>query len=152
MMKNIFVLGVIMIQSTLSYAEDPVSLRELSIDYKWYMTHSFDPIINANGLQNRAMANGLNLNMNLDVLTYGFIDTTVFSLTDQPTDNGPMGQFRSVGLNVKLGMRMTDAIDLYFEHRSQHVLDTTLPFPFPEQDGIAIKIYLINKNKHEGVF
>lgn len=114
---------------------DSFVLKEISIDIKQYS------IINGKArnllIYPDNPKEGLNLNIETDILKFMYSSTTIESLTSQ-------SQFRGVGMISRFGFHLTDSIDLGFYHHSQHVLDReiqTLP-KFPTEDAIQLKFFL----------
>jgi hypothetical protein len=95
------------------------------------------------------MGKQIDLNVNADILTYGFWENRVHSMTDETVD-GP-GQFRVVGWNYRIGVHVSKYLDVYYEHFSRHLLDTTYPTAFPVQDsfGIKLRIFELNSPRQE---
>ena len=110
-----------------------VSVTSLTIDYKSYLGSSYQPLV-ANP------HNGLDLALMTNITPYVYWGSSVFSMTDN-------SQYRSVGLNLLLGLRIIPLLDVYFEHQSEHELDANNPLPrFPEYDTIGVKLKLIDKS------
>jgi hypothetical protein len=113
-----------------------ISLNELAVDYRNYA------MVNPNGHEPMTFPDppkeSLNLEMKLDVLGAGYFDPTVESMT---TD----AQFRDVGLLLRLGIRITDNLEVGLIHHSQHQLDREQQLGmghFPESDAFQVKLYL----------
>ncbi len=91
---------------------------------------------------------GINLGLTTDVLSYGFWDSEVQSIT---TD----AQYRSVALDTRLGLRLTREIEVGYAHKSQHLLDRpsyNMP-KFPVEDSLEIKLYIYKTgNGREALF
>lgn len=86
--------------------------------------------------------------INLDVLHFGYMDSQIQSLTTS-------GQYRSIGLDTRLGIRVTEHLQFGYWHRSQHLMDRHHSFmpKFPSEDSIEIRLYLFrSKEKRNGVF
>ncbi len=114
-----------------------LSLRETSVKYQQYFQGGVDPMIT--GEVGGQLDKELNLNVNTDVLKYGFWNNTVHSQTDQ-------FQFRKIGWELQLGVRCGKYLDVYYEHYSQHFLDYAGKGAFPRNDGVGIKLYLYRKD------
>jgi hypothetical protein len=104
-----------------------IELNESNLNYQRFIDDGRDPYIYPN-----VHKEALNLTTNLDVLRYFYLDTTVRSITDD-------AQYASVGLNLKLGVRLTDHFQVQYEHLSVHELDTqqTLMPKFPVSDSVG---------------
>lgn len=69
-------------------------------------------------------------------------------MTDEMLTGG--GQFRLVGLQTRLGIRLSSYVDFGFYHFSQHLLDYQYPMGgYPVQDAFEFKIYLMKRPKRE---
>jgi hypothetical protein len=118
------------------------SLQEVKASYIGLL-YGIDPLIPDQHVSSR-----YNLNVNADVLTYGFWNSQIQSATDN-------AQFREVGLLMNIGVRVTDYLDISLYHHSEHVLDSpyVLPGGFPTESGVEVDIYLFSKNrKNKGAF
>lgn len=143
---------LILLLSTKAFGFDVVSLDKVVIDYKTYLPGSRDPLINSNGLLNKAPGQSLNLSLNTTLLKYAYFNGTVHSTTDIDLSTNS-GQFRVVGLEAELGIRLTPFLNLYYYHYSQHLLDTTYQFGgSPVLDGVGVSIILFSKEKHDSIF
>lgn len=123
-----------------------VDLKELSIDYKNYQ------MVNPNSHNMLIWPNvpkeGINVGIKLDVLNYLYWDSVIESLTDS-------AQYASIGLDTRLGVRLSDHLDVGVYHHSQHVLDSSYVYMnghFPEEDAVEVKIYLYKQNNRESLF
>lgn len=124
----------------------------LSIKYMSYTNPGSDPLVTGNGLPNRGLNKHLSLNVDTSIYGYMYLNATVHSDTDYNTATDASGQFRSIGLQTELGVRIFRQLDLFIHHHSQHVLDYQASFPFPVQDAIGIRINLIKSKKFDTLF
>lgn len=122
-----------------------LELNEASIDYRSYQ---------ALGMGSRNLLifpdtpkEGININLNIDVLRFCFWDNEIQSLTTG-------AQFKSIGLESRIGMRVTSWLEFGLWHRSQHVLDGvgSFDFNYPTEDSLQFKIYLYRKPNREPAF
>lgn len=88
----------------------------------------------------------LNLNMNL-FFGYMYVQSNVETYTTS-------AQFRSVGLQERLGFYLTKNIEIGINHHSQHTLDRSIPYMtgFPSEDCIEFRLYLYKLNDHKSIF
>ena len=129
-----------------------LDLQEVSLEYKSFSSGGRDPLITQNGLEDRALDKEVDLNVNIDILKYLYWNNTVHSMTDRFTDGGA-GQFRLVGWDYKLGVRIFDSLHVQYEHFSQHLLDTTYKHgDFPVQDSLGFILYIYGRPDRKGVF
>lgn len=128
-----------------------ISLDEIRVDYINYFPKGRDPLITENGLEGRELGKSLSINIESTLLKYGYWNTLVHSATDSYSDTHANGQFRSVGLQMELGIRPFSFLDLFYYHHSQHVLDTELPYRFPVADGVGIHIYIYSNKRRESL-
>lgn len=122
-----------------------LNLDELSIDYKNYARIN-DKARNLL-IYPEHPKEGINININTSVLSYGYFNSTIESLTTS-------SQYRGIGLQVCLGLHLSDSVDIGYYHHSQHVIDREIQgIPiFPVEDAIQIKIYFYRKNNKDSIF
>lgn len=110
-----------------------IDLNESSVNYQRFISDGRDPYIYPS-----VHKEAINLTTNMDVFRFFFLDTRVLSITDD-------GQYKSVGLNLKLGIRFTDFLSIQYEHLSVHQLDsaqTIMPkYPVSDSVGFVLKFY-----------
>jgi hypothetical protein len=91
---------------------------------------------------------GLNLGLTTDVLGIFYWDSEVQSIT---TD----AQYRSVALDMRFGLKVTDHLQIGYYHKSQHLLDRpsyNMP-KFPVEDAIQIKFFIFkSRQPRESLF
>ena len=148
MMKYIITLLSFLIPS-ISLAEfHIIELEKLRIDYMWYKPGSRNPLITQNAYQpNRTMTSYLGADITTTVLKYGYVNTLVHSAVDGGLD-GSWGQYRLIGLQVELGVRLLPFLDLFMYHHSQHLLDTEYSYGrFPSEDAFGIHVNIFDKYK-----
>ena len=116
-------------------------VNEVSVEYKSFVGANRDPLF-----YNSTPNNELNLNVNLTLNSYLFMDNQVHSMTNE-------SQYYLVGWHYKLGAHITDDLDLYYEHFSQHILDNSYPYmSFPLENAIVIKYNLLKSDKERKSF
>jgi hypothetical protein len=126
-----------------SEAAQLVKLEELSTTYIRMFPGGVDPLVTQNGLGNRSIGGRLDLHVKTSLLSVIYWDSLIHSATDRYLDTGRMGQFRSVGLRMRTGIRISPQFELGLHHHSQHVLDHKYSHgPFPREDGLEIRIQL----------
>lgn len=131
-----------------------VNLTEVNVNYISFFPGSFDPLITENAsMPNRQLGKQLDLNVNMDFMKYGYWDNKVHSLTDDRINpNDSAGQFRLVGLNSRLGLRVSQHLEIGYFHYSQHLLDTGyqagngVSNHWPVEDGLEIKLWLFRRD------
>lgn len=113
-------------------AFDVVKLDELGIEYRNYA------MINENNrpllIYPEHAKEALNLGLNTDILKYGYFDSLVESMTTG-------AQYRAIGLQLNLGVRILPEISVGYWHHSQHLLDRggTDERPYPVEDAVVIR-------------
>lgn len=110
-----------------------IQVDELSLTYKKYQPSSRHPLFH-----DSKMKEGIELTMNND-LGFGllFWDNVIHSATNS-------GQYYLIGWQFKLGIHVTEFLDLQYEHHSQHVLDSAYPYmKFPVEDSLGFKLNII---------
>ena len=122
-----------------------MEFQELSIDYKNFALlnkNNYDSL-----LYPEAAKESLNVNIKTNFLNYAYWDSTIESMT---TDK----QYRSIGLETRVGLRLHSTIDLGLYHHSEHLIDRAHSFMshFPVLDAIEFKLYLFRKQKTDTLF
>jgi hypothetical protein len=88
----------------------------------------------------------VNLNMNL---FYGYVyaQSNIETYTTS-------AQFRSIGLQERIGFYLTNNIEIGFNHRSQHTIDRAIPYMngFPSEDCLEFRLYLYKNNNQKSIF
>jgi len=136
LVMKILILSMMLLGAMKAQALDVVSLREARIDYRNYnIISSYNrPLL----IYPEVAKEGIILHVNTDILKYGFWDNSVEALT---TD----AQYRSIGLQFNLGLRITPWLDVSYWHHSQHVLERVSspvsPYPFEGALQFSIKLY-----------
>lgn len=137
-----FLIGLIIcLFSTVAMADFKlIELNELKIGYRNYI-YSRDPMFTFSTPKEQ-----LNIQANTALFKYGFLDTLVHGTTDN-------GQYRRIGLQLELGVRLHKYIDFSYLHHSRHLLDTTYPYQkFPCEDSWGIYLYLYRKDIKDTLF
>lgn len=122
-----------------------IEMDETYINFKQYLPNGYSPFLPPGSTLSR----GVDLQLNTDVLAVGYVNNKVWSLMDQH-------QFRAVGWNYQVGVRLNSFIDVEYEHFSRHVLDAPSPTlsvgqKYPVEDSINIKFYLFRADKKPAV-
>lgn len=125
-----------------------IEVQEVNVEYKQFLDGSRDAIVSQDGLGN-LIDKEVNLNINFDISEYFYWNNMIHSIVDSNGVSG--GQFRLIGWNFRVGLRLTNYFDIEWEHFSQHLLDVISPFPNPTQNSINIRIYLYRKNPNENI-
>lgn len=107
-------------------------LNEVSLDYARFKEGSRDAILAPSRPKER-----VDLNVNLDLLRYFYLNNQVHSMTDTT-------QFRLIGWKYQLGVHLGSFADLYYQHFSQHILDQAYN-DFPLENTIGLKLYLYRR-------
>lgn len=123
-----------------------IELNELSLDYRNFK------MINANShnmlIWPSPPKEAVNVNIKLDLFKYAYWNSIIESLTND-------SKYASIGLDTRLGVRVTEYLEVGIYHHSQHVLDRSYDYMnghFPEEDAVQIKLYLFKKDKNESLF
>jgi hypothetical protein len=119
---------------------DILKLRSLNIKYNNYFDGSRHPIVTSQPKE------ALSINLDTDFLEYFFFNNKVHAVTDN-------GQYRLVGWNSLIGFRPFESLDVFYEHHSQHLLDTQGERKFPSEDSWGITIHIFReKHRPESMF
>ncbi len=119
-----------------------IELRETTIAYRSFLPGGSDASITDNGLSNKTLGEEVNLHVNVDFARYFYLNNRVHGTTDKDATTGEGGQFRMIGWNYSLGVRLSSYLNVEYEHHSQHALDHTLPRHFPLEDSIGFKLFI----------
>lgn len=137
----------------LSSSVNAFELRQVDISLERFFSGGVDPLVTQNGLPNRTMGERLALNVNTTFFKYFYWDNYVHGTTDRYLDSGSAGQFRSVGLQMRLGINLFDNVQIGYKHHSQHTLDTTyINGPWPREDSIELKFILLSNKTSRASF
>lgn len=137
-------MAILFLAVTKLHADEPdfklLELDEARFEYVKYL-YGRNPLLTLSGPKD-----GISFGFDSTLAKYGFFNGQVVGTTDQ-------GQYREVELDLKLGVRVSKYVDLFFAHQSIHVLDMAYPYgTFPESDIVGITIYLYSKNNKNKVF
>ena len=124
-----------------------MELTELSINLQRYGGYSRYPLVT--DFPDRYLDRGLSVTSKSTLFEYGYWDTTTFSKTD--ADKQGWSQFRTVGLEMSLGIHLTSFVDMGLFHRSEHLLDVGTTARYPLLDAFDMTIYLYKKNETKAV-
>jgi hypothetical protein len=137
---------------------DFLELREANVECYHLWDGGVDPLITQNrNVPNRTLGERVALNLSTRLNSFVYWDSRVHSSTDRillANGGSQTGQFRLVGLELSLGLQVTDGLRIGYYHHSQHVLDAMSSFgPFPREDGLEIKFLLYkNTNSPDSLF
>lgn len=112
-----------------------IELEQVYVNFKQYSQDTREPLLELNGPPGSHADKGLELHLDTNFYRYFYWHNVVHGTTDQ-------WGFRTVGWFFTAGVRLTDSLELQYEHHSQHVLDYQGPNPFPLEDSIGINLYL----------
>lgn len=119
-------------------ASYPVKLEEVHIDYK---NHAMvNPNNRSTLLYPEKIKETLNLGINTSSMGFLYNKNTVKSWTTE-------GQYRAVGLELEIGVRAANWIDIYYWHESLHLMDKAHSFlpRYPVSDAVGIRMYLYKR-------
>lgn len=121
-----------------------VDLSELSLTYRNYA------VVNDKArnmlIYPEHPKEAINVGIKMDLLTYGYFDSTIESLTTG-------AKYQGIGLDTRLGLRVTNNLELGFWHHSQHNLDRNHGYmgKFPSEDAVEIRLYLFKAKGRAGI-
>ena len=133
------------------YSLDGFELREVSLNYRSYFGGGNDPVLNSSGLPDRELDKKLDITINMDVLRYLYWDNQINSTTDKDINSGS-GQFRVIGWEYRIGIRIFSSLEFGLYHHSQHILDHQGVGHFPVEDALQLKLYIYKRGQSEGLF
>lgn len=129
--KNIiYSIGITLVSVVLAFllltkatrADDFIEVDKLSVNYRLFRREGIEPMITYDGL-NRQLDKGLNLNLDTTIMGYVYWNSSVLTMTDYDPV-AKYGQFRTIGLQMQLGLRITEWLDVGYFHLSRHLMDT----------------------------
>jgi hypothetical protein len=138
---------------SMSFAHaDVFELKKVGIEWHHFQPGSRDVFITQNpNLPGKELGQELNLTMNMDIADWFFFNNNVYSRTDRGINDG-YSQYRYISWEYRVGVHLTEGLDLQFKHRSQHLLDVSYPSPYPVEDGIGINWVIYEKKGKYSVF
>ena len=122
-----------------------IELQDLALDYKnfsWLNDQARNALIYPEHPKE-----SINVVINTNLLKYMFLNSTIESLTTG-------SQYRSIGLELRLGLRVHNNLEFGYYQHSEHILDGTHSYmnKFPVEDAIEIKLFLYRKEKKDSIF
>lgn len=143
---------ILLLFDTIVNADEYVfDVQEMYVNYHFYAPGGVDPLTTQNGLPNRTMGQGAEFNVKTRVFQHLYWDNRIHTTTDKYIDSGENGQFRTVGLETRFGVRLHDNLDIGYYHHSEHVLDYERTSPFPRRDAFEVRFYLYNAKPRQDV-
>ena len=153
-MKSLILLLTLLISSNL-----------LASDAEWLFADSRYKLIELNELyfdyRNYSMLNdkarnpliypiypkeAVNVGISLDMIGVVYWNSEIQSLTSD-------SKYEAIGLDTRLGVRITSGLEIGFWHKSEHLLDRVdTRMKYPSQDAIQLKLFLYQSNKHGSIF
>lgn len=133
---------LLLLLSTQALAKDYklIELDSLFIDYKKFDSSNRDPYF-----YNSTKYEELSINVTTDIAGFIYWDSMVHGDTNH-------SKYEEVGLETRLGIRLTQSIEVGYYHHSRHLLDDTFPYQgFAVDDAFQIKIYLYNNTKRKAL-
>lgn len=122
------------------------NLNEVSLVYRSYSDSSRLPLVTQNGLPDRSISSGINLNVNIDFASYFYWDNTIHTYSDAIASGNP-GQHRTVSWEYSLGVRITKELSVGYYHHSQHILDHAYSKDLPLEDAVEIKFTIFKQRQ-----
>lgn len=124
-------------------ADDLLQLRDVGVHVKRFTHEGRDPNVPL------PPTGQLDAVIDTDIANVVYWNNRIHSLQDA---NG----FALVGLNYQFGVRMSETVDLQYEHCSKHLLDGRaspggLGYPLEDSVGIYLHVYT-NKKPKEVIF
>ena len=124
---------VLLFFSTKVFASDidGFKLDEASINYKRFIGETRNPLF-----LHSKQKEEINVNLNTTLLNVFFFNNKIHSMTDE-------NQYKIIGLNLFLGVRLFESLDFQVEHFSKHLLDERYaPQDFPVENSVGFVWYL----------
>lgn len=123
---------------------DIVDLNEVTLTYKNYeMVHKGSRHLL---LWPERPKEAITTTLNFDILRYAYWNNNIHAMTTG-------SQYRSIGLETRLGVRLFPQVDISFYHYSQHLLERAHPnvLPYPLEDAIEIRFNILKRNNKEAI-
>lgn len=128
-----------------------IEAKRVDLTYIDFFEGGRDPLVTQNGLPGRGLGKRVSLNLDVDVATVFYFNNYVHGTTDKNLASGG-GQFRKVGWQSEIGVRISPQFEAFFTHHSQHVMDTPylIGDRWPCEDGVGFRIKLLGSPKPRG--
>lgn len=116
-----------------------LQLDELSVDYRNFAVLN-DKARNLLTYP-ESPKEGVNLNLNSSIAKVVYWNSTIEAMTTG-------AQYKSIGLLMGLGVRISPYVEVGYLHHSQHVLDGRHPYmKYPVEDSLTLKLYFYRVDK-----
>ena len=149
-MKKIIFALVFLLISYPAKANDLFELDKVQIDYKSFANGGHDPMIQDSGLVNRQADKYIDLGLDMSFLYVFYFNNVVHGTSDTPITGTANGQFRTVGWQYELGVRVTDYLNVGMGHHSQHMLDYEGVNHFPVENWVGFSVKLFESKREKG--
>jgi len=146
---NYIIFSLLLTISTASFS-DVFQLREFYLLHKKFGDGSRNPLIDDNGLENRELDREVSLIWNMDIFNHAYFDNRILSYVDRFKDSGESDQFRLIGWDFQIGLRLTGWLWVEYDHFSKHQLDNEAPNKYPVEDAFGIRVYFYRKDYRPG--
>lgn len=129
--------------TTLLATDTPlIQFQNLSLTYQKYAEGSRDPLVNQGTLPGRFMNFSFDLNFQVSLLHVVYFDSIINSFANE-------SQFSLVGWHYFVGLHVIPTLDVYYEHWSQHALDSSFSQGYPVQDSVGFKWWLYKSDEKQ---
>lgn len=145
LLKIFSFLFILCLLNTEAYGYDfnVLDLNEVTIDYNRFKDGGRDYFVYPDPPKEK-----IDLNFNLAAINgYLYWNNGIEAYTTSD-------QYRSVGLELSIGVHVTESLDIGFYHHSAHTLDepNTLIPSYLEEDALNIKVYLYKGKNKNSIF
>jgi len=128
-----------------------VQLKDVEVEYRKYRHGGYNPLINGYGLQDKEADTYLGISLDTDFFHYFYFNNLVHGTSDRPMSYNGYGQFRTIGWEYHIGLRVTEFLKVEYRHHSQHILDHYGNQPFPVDNSFGFKLTLYESKATHGV-
>lgn len=120
-------------------ATPAAEITEASLQYQSFARPNFAPYFD------RHMQDRLTLRLNTDLFSGLFFDNRVHGTTDDT-------QYKWVGWNFQVGVRLMPEFSVQYEHHSQHMLDAGMGAHFPVEDSVGFTWSIVPAKRRGTLF
>lgn len=129
----VFALAIILFLGDASSKADLLTLDTGSIEAVQYLPGSQDPALDR-------MGQSYNINVDFKLPGVFYWDNSVLSWTDST-------KFVEIGYKFELGAKVTPRFQVYLNHESDHALDYSWPWSYPQYFGVGLRYTFYSQEK-----
>lgn len=140
---RLLVLGTLLFLAVVMQCSEAnaMELTDAGVKYQRFFDNNYTPYLDG------AQREKLTLILDVDLLPTVYWWNRIEGVTDET-------QYRHIGWNFGLGLRLTPALSIGYEHHSQHALDRATPLGahFPVEDSVGFTWHFILPKSGKSLF